>query len=78
MYFKWIFKLIYEKLSYQKKYFPHRGKPVGEHSDPSVGLLAFSVLRRDLQDPNPSNRATAVTTICSLKVLAKDQAVEGK
>ena len=43
-----------------------------------VGLLAANVLRRDLGDPNPSIRATAVTTICSLPVLAQQDAVTGR
>ena len=42
-----------------------------------VGLLAANVLRQDLGDPNPAIRSTAVTTICSLPVLAQQDAVTG-
>ena len=42
-----------------------------------VGLLAANVLRQDLADPNPAIRSTAVTTICSLPVLAQQDAVTG-
>lgn len=55
-----------------------RNKPAGEASDPEVGLLALNVLRRDLADPNPDVRITAVSTIASIKVLAEGHAVEGR
>ena len=42
-----------------------------------IGLLAANVLRQDLADPNPAIRSTAVTTICSLPVLAQQDAVTG-
>ena len=42
-----------------------------------IGLLAANVLRQDLVDPNPAIRSTAVTTICSLPVLAQQDAVTG-
>ena len=54
-----------------------RGKPGWERSDPEVGLLALAVLRKDLADPNPEVRVTAVSTICQLKVLAEDHALDG-
>ncbi len=37
-----------------------------------MGLLALSVLKRDLSDPNPEVRSTAVSTLCQLEVLAEE------
>ena len=36
---------------------------------PDIGLLVVNILNRDVSDPNPSVRSTAITTICSLPVL---------
>ena len=47
----------------------------GENAD--VGLLIVNILMQDLHDPNPENRANAVTTICSLPVLVQSYAVQG-
>ena len=37
--------------------------------EPDVGLLVVNILNKDVSDPNPSVRSTAITTICSLPVL---------
>ena len=34
--------------------------------EPDIGLLVVNILLKDLSDPNPSVRSTAITTICSL------------
>ena len=34
--------------------------------EPDIGLLVVNILIKDLNDPNPSVRSTAITTICSL------------
>jgi len=47
-------------------------KAANDASD--VGLLIVNILCQDLQDPNPENRATAVTTICSLPILTEGYA----
>ena len=37
--------------------------------EPDVGLLVVNILNKDVSDPNPTVRSTAITTICSLPVL---------
>ena len=37
--------------------------------DPDIGLLVVNILNKDVSDPNPSVRTTAITTICSLPIL---------
>ena len=37
--------------------------------EPDVGLLVVNILNKDVSDPNPAVRSTAITTICSLPVL---------
>lgn len=37
--------------------------------EPDLGLLVVNTLNKDLSDPNPAVRVTAVTAICSLPVL---------
>ena len=37
--------------------------------EPDIGLLVVNILTKDLSDPNPSVRSSAVSTICSLVVL---------
>ena len=34
--------------------------------EPDVGLLVVNILNKDVSDPNPTVRSTAITTICSL------------
>ena len=46
-------------------------------SRPDVGLLAVNILMKDLSDPNPEVRATAIDTIASLSLLAEDQSLPG-
>ena len=41
-----------------------------------VGLLVGNILVQDLVDPNPSVRATAVSAICSISVLASQHAFQ--
>jgi len=41
-----------------------------------IGLLVGNILVQDLLDPNPSVRATAVTAICSISVLASQHAFQ--
>ena len=45
---------------------------------PDVGLLAVNILMKDLNDPNPEVRATAVDTIASLSFVAEDHSLQGK
>ena len=45
---------------------------------PEVAILAVNILNKDLMDANPSVRAVAVSTICSLAVLADQHAINGK
>ena len=50
----------------------------GISDNADVGLLIVNILLQDLQDPNPDNRANAVTTICSLPILIQSYATQGK
>jgi len=53
------------------------GAAGGTSSDNAdVGLLIVNILLQDLQDPNPDNRANAVTTICSLPILIQSYATQ--
>ena len=42
---------------------------------PDVGLLAVNILMKDLNDPNPEVRSTAIDTISSLSLLAEDHSL---
>ena len=42
-----------------------------------VGLLIVNVLSKDLNDPNPEIRATAVTTICAISNVTDAYALKG-
>ena len=42
---------------------------------PDVGLLAVNILMKDLNDPNPDVRSTAIDTIASLSLLAEDHSL---
>ncbi len=44
-------------------------------SRPDVGILAVNILMKDLNDPNPEVRATAVNTIASLSLLANEHSL---
>ena len=46
-------------------------------SRPDVGLLAVNILMKDLNDPNPEVRATAIDTISSLSLLADEHSLPG-
>ena len=37
--------------------------------EPDIGLLVVNTLNKDVTDPNPTVRSTAITTICSLPIL---------
>ena len=37
--------------------------------EPDIGLLVVNILNKDVSDPNPAVRCTAITTICSLPIL---------
>ena len=45
------------------------------YSRPDVGILAVNILMKDLNDPNPDVRATAVDTIASLSLLADEHSL---
>ena len=44
---------------------------------PDVGLLAVNILMKDLNDPNPDVRSTAIDTIASLSLLAEEHSLPG-
>ena len=46
-----------------------------KYSRPDVGILAVNILMKDLNDPNPDVRATAVDTIVSLSLLAEEHSL---
>ena len=46
-------------------------------SRPDVGLLGVNILMKDLNDPNPEVRATAIDTIASLSLLAEEHSLPG-
>ena len=37
--------------------------------EPDIGLLVVNILSKDVSDPNPSVRSTAISTICCLPIL---------
>ena len=43
-----------------------------------IGLLAVNALNKDLEDPNPAIREVAVSTICTLDILADQHAIPGQ
>ena len=45
-------------------------------SRPDVGLLAVNILLKDVNDPNPDVRATAIDTTASLSVLAEEHSLQ--
>lgn len=47
------------------------------YSRPDVGLLAVNILMKDLKDPNPDVRATAVDTIASLSLIVDEHSLPG-